>query len=452
MKQRKKLLSLLLAAALCIGPMCGTVGAASLEQPSPHTGLAAAENPQAEPVQTSQEGTSSTARMAVGLNGASGKWSEFDQSVYDLVTDHDQITGAGFVWPSKGKILVLEAASNTFYLIHRYDGFTIPAGVVVDLYRYSTIYDSYAMQAHFDTTDGKPYTISNYTTNLGAPATHDSRRGTAWRTFTPNVPAENYSNSYRDVDSSAWYYDAVMTLTEGGMFNGYGDGTFGPDDPMTRAQVMTIVGRLHNHDLSSYYTDTGTASRGFAASVLGDAISYGSFVYPTTYELSLLLRETDYVPGLILDISTYDPEKKDYVKGLAPGYDPDWAWVRMQQCIYDNWLASDSKNVSYRYTIEEFPDSNAIHQWSSANVKLMRETLYKSSSIRDSEIPGSCEAYILRAWNLGMFTGVDSAGSFNADAPLTRAQFCRVLYNMGWTYYGCLDYNSITTSGWAWKR
>ena len=34
-----------------------------------------------------------------------------------------------------------------------------------------------------------------------------------------------------------WCYDAVMTLTEGGLLNGYGNGKFGPNDNLTRAQV-----------------------------------------------------------------------------------------------------------------------------------------------------------------------------------------------------------------------
>ena len=51
--------------------------------------------------------SASAARLPVGLNGASGKWSDFDQSVYDLVTDYDHVTAGSFVWPSGGKILVL---------------------------------------------------------------------------------------------------------------------------------------------------------------------------------------------------------------------------------------------------------------------------------------------------------------------------------------------------------
>ncbi len=387
-------------------------------------------------------------RQQVGLNGASGSWSEFDASVYDLVTNYDEVTQPDFVWPDGGTVLLLEAASSVSYLINRYRGVTIPAGLVVDLYRYSTLYDTYAMQAHYDTTDGRPYTITYFTTNLGAPDEHDGSRGTAWRTFTPNVPAENAASRFRDVDPSAWYYDAVMTVTEGGLFHGYGNGEFGPDDPMTRAQVQILVSRLHGSDYEAY-TDGGTATRGFAAVVLGNAMSYGEHVVPTLYETRMLLRETDYVPGLILELYTFDQERGDYVRGMVPGSNPDLAMIWMQRCIYDNWLASAAKEIPYRYTIEDFPDGAAIRQWSSASVPLMRQTLHQSSSIRDSEIPAFSETMILRAWNLGLFSGVDDAGTFDPDAPLTRAQFCQVLYNMGWLYRGCLDYNAITTSGWA---
>ena len=138
--------------------------------------------------------------------------------------------------------------------------------------------------------------------------------------------------------------------------------------------------------------------------------------------------------------------------GLVPGSDPNMAFIWVMRCIYDNWLASAGKNISYRYTIEDFPDAAAIHQWSSETVSLMRETIHKGSSIRNSEIPESSELYILRAWNLGLFTGVDSTGRFDPYATLTRAQLCQVLYQMGWTYFGCLDYNSITTSGWPTKK
>ena len=41
--------------------------------------------------------------------------------------------------------------------------------------------------------------------------------------------------------------------------------------------------------------------------------------------------------------------------------------------------------------------------------------------------------YLCTAWNLGMFSGTDDAGTFSSNSLITRAELCQVLYNMGWT-------------------
>lgn len=61
---------------------------------------------------------------------------------------------------------------------------------------------------------------------------------------TPSTSTGNYSNSYTDVQPGAWYYDAIMTMMENGVLNGYGNGKFGPDDIITDAQLTTIMNRL----------------------------------------------------------------------------------------------------------------------------------------------------------------------------------------------------------------
>ena len=63
----------------------------------------------------------------------------------------------------------------------------------------------------------------------------------------------------------------------------------------------------------------------------------------------------------------------------------------------------------------------------------------KYDSVYDRTI-AECEAAICRAYNLGMVSGYDSAGSFGPYNNLTRAQLSQMLYNMGWIEAGCLDY------------
>lgn len=52
------------------------------------------------------------------------------------------------------------------------------------------------------------------------------------------------SNNFSDVDSGSWYNEAVSTLANMGILKGYGNGKFGPDDTMTRTQFATICVRI----------------------------------------------------------------------------------------------------------------------------------------------------------------------------------------------------------------
>lgn len=51
-------------------------------------------------------------------------------------------------------------------------------------------------------------------------------------------------NIYPDVKTDDWFYIAICTLTNGGILKGYPDGTFRPDQPITRAELATIITRF----------------------------------------------------------------------------------------------------------------------------------------------------------------------------------------------------------------
>jgi hypothetical protein len=51
----------------------------------------------------------------------------------------------------------------------------------------------------------------------------------------------NETSSFTDVADDAWYREYVDTAYRKGFINGYGDGTFGPNDTITYAQFATIV-------------------------------------------------------------------------------------------------------------------------------------------------------------------------------------------------------------------
>lgn len=68
-------------------------------------------------------------------------------------------------------------------------------------------------------------------------------------TFTNVIPLEGFS----DIHSNDWYYSYVNTAKTMNLITGYQDGSFRPNQPITRAEAVTILVRLWNID--NYYFD-----------------------------------------------------------------------------------------------------------------------------------------------------------------------------------------------------
>lgn len=67
-----------------------------------------------------------------------------------------------------------------------------------------------------------------------------------FRLLTDDSRAEYWatSNSFKDVKSADWYNNAISTVANAGLVNGYEDGSFRPDAPITRAEFATIASRF----------------------------------------------------------------------------------------------------------------------------------------------------------------------------------------------------------------
>jgi hypothetical protein len=61
----------------------------------------------------------------------------------------------------------------------------------------------------------------------------------AAKTLTAESPA-----AFADVPPLAWYGEALRWAAEKGLVSGYGDGTFRPDAPITRAEAVTLLFRF----------------------------------------------------------------------------------------------------------------------------------------------------------------------------------------------------------------
>ncbi len=88
---------------------------------------------------------------------------------------------------------------------------------------------------------------------------------------------------YHDLTADAWYADAVSRCAAAGILTGYPDGTFRPNDPVTREQACAMLARalgiseLRRADLSDFpdAADTGDWAKGYVAAMLNRDILTG---------------------------------------------------------------------------------------------------------------------------------------------------------------------------------
>lgn len=59
----------------------------------------------------------------------------------------------------------------------------------------------------------------------------------------PSLEDENLGYPFSDVPGDSWYADGVYWARMEGVVGGYGNNAFGPDDPVTREQAVTILWR-----------------------------------------------------------------------------------------------------------------------------------------------------------------------------------------------------------------
>ena len=71
-----------------------------------------------------------------------------------------------------------------------------------------------------------------------------------------NKPATTVYNVFDDVEKGTWYTDSINWASSVGVVLGYGDGTFGPDDPITREQMVAILYRYTKYKLGTMNVET----------------------------------------------------------------------------------------------------------------------------------------------------------------------------------------------------
>ncbi len=82
-------------------------------------------------------------------------------------------------------------------------------------------------------------------------------------TFVPaETPGTTWINPFADVPEGAWYYDAVRFVSENGLMGGYGNGLFGVNDDLSRAQLAQILFNKEGRPVVNYLLQYGDVSTG----------------------------------------------------------------------------------------------------------------------------------------------------------------------------------------------
>lgn len=65
------------------------------------------------------------------------------------------------------------------------------------------------------------------------------------------------TNSFKDVEGARWSNEAISSMTNGGYIKGYPDGTFKPENCITRAEFATLISRFTEASSTNadYYKD-----------------------------------------------------------------------------------------------------------------------------------------------------------------------------------------------------
>ena len=88
----------------------------------------------------------------------------------------------------------------------------------------------------------------------------------------------NYLMDFSDVTGEAWFAEAVRWAAAMGIVGGYGNGKFGPNDPITREQLAVMLWRYAGSPAATnkelHFADADEAS-GYALDALRWAVENG---------------------------------------------------------------------------------------------------------------------------------------------------------------------------------
>ena len=133
------------------------------------------------------------------------------------------------------------------------------------------------------------------------------------------------SNPFSDIPENAWYYNAVLGCAAAGYVTGYDDGTFKPADFITREQTFVILARVMGvgeSATSAKEFPDGDMISGWARGYINSLVNGGVVQgYETGYLLPLKNITRAELVFMLNKIAVYDPETGAFTIPEIPDID-----------------------------------------------------------------------------------------------------------------------------------
>ncbi|WOC75621.1 S-layer homology domain-containing protein [Intestinibacillus sp. NTUH-41-i26] len=135
--------------------------------------------------------------------------------------------------------------------------------------------DGTGVSSMLNTREHIAYMVGYETGNFG-PANNITRAEVAQAFYRLLLDqSHSQSPSFPDVAADAWYHEAVVTLAAKGIITGYEDGTFRPEQPITRSEFAAIAARFARASTDKALTFPDVPADAWYRGAVQTAVSYG---------------------------------------------------------------------------------------------------------------------------------------------------------------------------------
>ncbi|MGO5024305.1 S-layer homology domain-containing protein [Lawsonibacter sp. LCP25S3_G6] len=130
-------------------------------------------------------------------------------------------------------------------------------------------------------------------------------------------PTVNYAMDYTDVAPEDAYAQAICWATSEGIAGGYGDGTFGPGDGVTREQMAVILYQYAQYN-DQGFTGAWAFPLGYADSGEVSEFAYEAVCWVTMKDIMGAVEDDQFAPGSEVTRQEAQIILQQYVQATTP--------------------------------------------------------------------------------------------------------------------------------------